>query len=1014
MKMKKKLFALILAMIMLFGMFPITSSASNIRESYPNSSESTWHCYSSSNIYKINPSTLGNCTWYAYGRALEKCGVKLGSWGDAGFWYGKAKAAGFSVGTEPREDSIICWGDAYGNGHVAFVEMVEGASVTWTESNYYGPKFKKYTSTHPWTYAGKPFQGYIYLNPPCTHSYTKDNPYVCSKCDDWKTDSQKSTKSLSNIQYIITSNDAKDHTGPYGDCKTVNKYSKNTIVIAVQEIINGYGKTWYKLSNGNYIYSDYVKKMPAPKWATIKANRTEMTVGETINFEFNSDTADCYTIGIDRNNERILTKGLGNNKSFSYTCAQAGEYSAYISASNSAGGIDSSRVSWTVKDVKSFTIKFDANGGTGAPASITKTQGVDINIPADVPSRFGYTFVGWSPYSTADSAKFIPGAVFNKNANVTLYAVWSEAKEFSEMLGQATRELDFPYAGKCRYYKITPKYDGPYHFESSGELDSKVSVYDSSGQLLDEDDNSGKNNNYALRMNLKANNTYFIKVESKNAGTMKYAFVRLFVVKYDANGGTNAPKTQYKYFKKDLTLRSEIPTREGYEFLGWALDKDATSAVYLPADTFTVDNNRKLYAVWEKKECSHNWQWLVSTEATCTQDGEKYLQCSLCSATQNSVDIPASGHNFGEWIVTSTPTISDIGVEERFCSYCNEKETHDLGFSDILGDVVYDGQLTIDDAQAVLESTEYGSNLDVNIDGIVTAADSREILRKIYDCSENNDNPYSSGSSEYMHFSTYVINNVLYLTVSVSNLKGVESGDISLIYDNTALEFVDCISLCNSDISAVKELSENEIGFSFAYIDYSEEYTNICQYSFNILSEKTVQFESRVYSWNGIGAPYTFGSSVYFDEPETDHEHNFTDMVTEPTCGNDGNTMYMCGCGYYYVDTLIPATRNHQDYNNDYVCDVCSLMIPSAENIQILPDIIPDEIPDDVLYGDVNDDGVIDGLDATRLLQFLAEWDVEINIETSDVNADGVVDGLDATRLLQYLAEWDVVLGSNT
>lgn len=169
MKKIKRTIAIILSLIIIVCMFPIYSSANSIRESYPNSSESTWHCYSSSNIYKINSNTLGNCTWYAYGRALEKCGVKLStsSWGNAGYWFGKAKAAGFSVGTEPRENSIICWGDAYGNGHVAFVEKVDGASVTWTESNWSGPKFKKYTSTHPWTYCdgvGKPFQGYIYLN----------------------------------------------------------------------------------------------------------------------------------------------------------------------------------------------------------------------------------------------------------------------------------------------------------------------------------------------------------------------------------------------------------------------------------------------------------------------------------------------------------------------------------------------------------------------------------------------------------------------------------------------------------------------------------------------------------------------------------------------------------------------------------------------------------------------------------------------------------------------------------
>ena len=65
----------------------------------------------------------------------------------------------------------------------------------------------------------------------------------------------------------------------------------------------------------------------------------------------------------------------------------------------------------------------------------------------------------------------------------------------------------------------------------------------------------------------------------------------------------------------------------------------------------------------------------------------------------------------------------------------------------------------------------------------------------------------------------------------------------------------------------------------------------------------------------------------------------------------------------------------------------------------------------EILYGDVNSDGIIDGLDATRLLQYLAEWDVEIDSAAADVYNDGVIDGLDVTTLLKYLAEWDVVLG---
>ncbi len=65
-----------------------------------------------------------------------------------------------------------------------------------------------------------------------------------------------------------------------------------------------------------------------------------------------------------------------------------------------------------------------------------------------------------------------------------------------------------------------------------------------------------------------------------------------------------------------------------------------------------------------------------------------------------------------------------------------------------------------------------------------------------------------------------------------------------------------------------------------------------------------------------------------------------------------------------------------------------------------------------VLFGDVNKDGKVDGIDAGLLLQFLADWDVEIDRNAADVNVDGEIDGRDAGLLLQYLAEWDVSLGA--
>lgn len=58
--------------------------------------------------------------------------------------------------------------------------------------------------------------------------------------------------------------------------------------------------------------------------------------------------------------------------------------------------------------------------------------------------------------------------------------------------------------------------------------------------------------------------------------------------------------------------------------------------------------------------------------------------------------------------------------------------------------------------------------------------------------------------------------------------------------------------------------------------------------------------------------------------------------------------------------------------------------------------------------GDINGDTKVNNKDVTRLMQYLAHWDVFVNVPTLDTNGDGKVNNKDVTRLMQYLAHWDV------
>ena len=78
-------------------------------------------------------------------------------------------------------------------------------------------------------------------------------------------------------------------------------------------------------------------------------------------------------------------------------------------------------------ELKTYTITYNANGGTGGPTSQKKTHGVDINLSSETPTKNGFAFMGWSTDSKATTAdtKYNPGSKYTSNADLTLYAVWT-------------------------------------------------------------------------------------------------------------------------------------------------------------------------------------------------------------------------------------------------------------------------------------------------------------------------------------------------------------------------------------------------------------------------------------------------------------------------------------------------------------------------------------------------------------------------------------------------------------
>ena len=73
---------------------------------------------------------------------------------------------------------------------------------------------------------------------------------------------------------------------------------------------------------------------------------------------------------------------------------------------------------------------------------------------------------------------------------------------------------------------------------------------------------------------------------------------KTYAVKYNANGGSGAPKSQTKIHGQDLTLSSTKPTRTNYNFEGWTNDPNSTEVIWTAGGKYTINASRNLYAVW--------------------------------------------------------------------------------------------------------------------------------------------------------------------------------------------------------------------------------------------------------------------------------------------------------------------------------------------------------------------------------------------------------------------------------
>ena len=256
--------------------------------------------------------------------------------------------------------------------------------------------------------------------------------------------------SYSNLTSKITYDDAGIESGKANHYFKSNISAKSNVnIYECDDSFNCNGSAtknidkdkWYKVSDKNvtidYSSSDGIENGVITAKISDGSNysndvESKFTLYKVV---FKVGSADEIGDGTSDITKRCLSEKGGacriTSPTISKNCYSGMGWSSSEDANSSSWGpdiekdISSSGTYYPTKgSITTYVIRYDANGGSGAPSNQTKYCGSSITLSNTSPSRTNYNFSGWSS-SSGGSVSYYPGSTYSNNSSVTLYAVWS-------------------------------------------------------------------------------------------------------------------------------------------------------------------------------------------------------------------------------------------------------------------------------------------------------------------------------------------------------------------------------------------------------------------------------------------------------------------------------------------------------------------------------------------------------------------------------------------------------------
>ena len=290
----------------------------------------------------------------------------------------------------------------------------------------------------------------------------------------------------------------------------------------------------------------------------------------------------------------------------------------------------SASTSYTIPALASYTVSYNANGGSGAPSSQTKYYGKTLTLSSAKPTRTGYTFSKWNTKSDGSGTSYNAGASYTANSAVTLYAIWTEHKltvnYYSNYATYGTYEgtaLTVSSSTNVKVHSQDFYYDNSYSSALSNVQNTSYlylarmgytptgywGTSTTGGNLVDEDGTyTGQSLAVALGKTLASGNA--------SVNVYPQWEINTYTFSYNANADTASGTMDSVTVEwgETFILPDNLFKREGYKFIGWNAYKNVDSTWYVAGQGWITEDaileggyEKKLYQSQEEHVFGSSW-----------------------------------------------------------------------------------------------------------------------------------------------------------------------------------------------------------------------------------------------------------------------------------------------------------------------------------------------------------------------------------------------------------------------